>query len=236
MLYQGDSIIAIEEFGEVVDLIRQATIDSVEACRDIVLSFDKDLYSEYLIKEYGDIEIGRNVMLLETIEVAKKTIFQNVLESYNNYLREGVDIKSSLKKIVSYNEANIKRANHDIVATTIVVTATVILLPGIAPIVIGISIPKYGLDILAKKGNLKQMAEIKQFIEEYDSIRPEFFELTDTLRTDYHRTNKKIKELKERALAGENVIEDVMSLLDLETIGLPNKKSLDEKKEYKKNK
>ena len=74
------------------------------------------------------------------------------------------------------------------------IISTLIIL---ALIVIGFNIPIFGIDMMRKKRNIEDLESIEYFQEKYDSIRPSFFKLTDILRTDYHKSNKTIKEFNE---------------------------------------
>ena len=52
-------------------------------------------------------------------------------------------------------------------------------------------------------------------------IQNRLFELMDTLRTDYHQSNKELKELQERAKKGENVMPILLEMISPERVALP---------------
>ncbi len=228
MLYQGEIIVDIDEIEEVVTSIQEAVIDSLKIAQEMILDFDEKQFQEELIEEYGNLEIGKMMTLIEMAEITKKTIFSTVLESYNNYLREGVDLKNEINNQIEDLNERIDRINFSIKASGIIVASTVILLPGLAPLIIGFNIPIFGIDMMRKKRNIEDLESIEYFQEKYDSIRPSFFKLTDILRTDYHKSNKTIKEFKRRAMEGEDVTKEIINLFDPEVIGLEEYKKEDE--------
>lgn len=47
-----------------------------------------------------------------------------------------------------------------------------------------------------------------------------FYEYIDILRTDYHKSNKELDELKRRAMNGENIMPELFEIVSPERVGL----------------
>ena len=57
-------------------------------------------------------------------------------------------------------------------------------------------------------------------LKEIKEVQDPFYELIDTLRTDYHRSNEELKELEEKAINGEDISSALIEFMNPERIGL----------------
>ena len=72
-----------------------------------------------------------------------------------------------------------------------------------------------------------QKRNCKRELEKIDILKKKillnqdiFYEYIDTLRTDYHKSNKELDELRRRAINGENIMPKLLEILNPKRIGL----------------
>lgn len=164
--------------------------------------------------------IEDNLQLIKETEKIKEEIFLGCLDCYNAFLKDKNLISSFSSKEISQHKMTIEIINHDMKKTGIITVGVTLLLPKLAPIALVISLPLLGLDSLGKKISKEIVDLLEKVKEYYESSQKEFFELIDNMRTDYHQSKKEFKELKQKAKAGEEIIDDLLKMLQPERIGL----------------
>ena len=95
-----------------------------------------------------------------------------------------------------------------------------LLFPAIIPITLLATVPRVGFDLLRKKKCKNEIERIDMLKKEILLNQDIFYEYIDTLRTDYHKSNKKLDELKRRAMNGENIMPELFEILNPKRIGL----------------
>lgn len=163
---------------------------------------------------------------INQIEFIKKILFEEILQTYNEFL-----ITKNLLELYINKENNkrnnvIELSDYDIKEKGIVTITASLLLPMVAPIVISIAVPVIGLDYYLKIINQKMLELNEAILKEYQRVHKELSQFENTLRTDYHSTKKRLEDLKEKALMGEEITNDLLEIVNPESIGL-NKISFD---------
>jgi hypothetical protein len=159
--------------------------------------------------------------LIDEIEEIKHEMFTGVLESYNDFIIEKNTFDATASKENSESIELIDLTTYDMKKAGIITVGATILLPIIAPIVIVFNLPRIGMDVLSKKYHEKRL-EYNSYIQgKFKEIQDPFYELTYSLRSDYHKSKQELKELKERALQGEDIADDLIPMLNPERVNLP---------------
>ena len=166
--------------------------------------------------------IKRKLMLdlIDEVKSIKHNLFKNTLDSYNDMIIEMNRFKARFQDEQRESELMKEYINGSMKRTIIISAGVSILLPGLIPLVLIYDIPKLGFDSVIKKYHNNRIENNKMTNEIFETIQDPFFEFMDTLRTDYHHSNKVFKELEERACNGEDIINDLKELMNPERVGL----------------
>ncbi len=188
-------------------------------------------------EEYQIVSRMQELELIDQVKEIKHLVFSNILNMYNEFIIEknGFDFTSKKQneesiQIINYTNSDIKRAG-------IITIGVTILLPIIAPIVIVFNIPRIGIDLIENKYHSKRLYNNIMIDEELKKVQDPFYELVDTLRSDYHKSNKELKQLEDKALHGVDISTELIEFLDpervnLERIEIPEELFMEKNKEY----
>lgn len=211
---------------------------------DMLKSIVSSLYMEWL-DDLLELELPQEVdfdskeeydkackeLMLDLVAQAKEykgDIFRGVLESYNNFLTNKHTFDSQSK--VSEEEAlkAIARATADMKGTGFLVLFLTLLFPTALPYLILFNGPRIMLDAKERKNHEATLENTKIVREQIKSIQDPLYWFTDSLRTDYHKSNQELEELRVKAENGENVIPRLMELMSPERLSLSRENVLKE--------
>ena len=160
------------------------------------------------------------IKLIDEIKAIKHLVYSDVLDAYN----ELVVSKNTLEPIFKLENEESEYLKEELGSSmkrTIIISAALsALIPKVIPLVLIVGAPRLAADKLMKNYHTKRLNYNKDVEEKFIRAQNPLFELMDTLRTDYHKSNQEFKELEDRAIMGEKVIEDLMNLINPERVGL----------------
>lgn len=174
-------------------------------------------------KQPEELDVINRMLMLELLDEIKRIkheLFENVLDSYNDLIREmnvlriqfSQENKDSIE-MKEYIERSMKR-------TMIISAGISIIFPGLIPLVLIYDIPKLGFDTMIKKYHENRLDDNNMSEELFETVQKPLYELMDILRTDYHHSLNIFNELEEKALNGENIINELKELINPERVGL----------------
>jgi hypothetical protein len=204
----------VEELKLVVASLMTQWEDSIiesEIPQDI--DFDSKQEYEEAVKEY-------QLELLDEIKKAKHDIFASVLESYNQLLAAKYKRESVVKDQDRRSQDLIDKANSDIKSASLVTLGLSLFIPAAMPYLLLFNLPRIGTDIYLIKYHQKRISSNRVLDEQIKKIQDPMFEFMDTLRDDYHASNKELKELKEKAENGENIMAPLLEMIKPERVHL----------------
>jgi len=83
------------------------------------------------------------------------------------------------------------------------------------------------------KSDTEDIVKIEIAKEALEKTHTGIYDLCCDLRADYHKSKKECEELKKRALAGEDIIEDLVKMMSPERISLQSPKKMQQEMEEK---
>ena len=158
--------------------------------------------------------------LIDEIKTIKHLVYSDVLDAYNELVVSKNILEPVFKTENEESEYFKEELNSSMKRTIIISAALSAIIPKVIPLVLIIGVPRLGADKLMKNYHTKRLNYNKDVEEKLIRAQNPLFELMDALRTDYHKSNQEFKELEDRAIMGEKVIEDLMNLINPERIGL----------------
>ena len=215
------NIVEIKEPNQVLDLLKtevSLVLSSMyEEAKDN-LSIDREDYETE--EEYQIMHRINELELIDEIKEVKHTIFSGLLDTYNTLVRESNLFRAKVASEKRESEEMIDLASFDMKKAGIITVGGSLLLPIIAPLLIIFNGSRIGLDILTKKYHSERIEFNEMLLKEIKEVQDPFYELIDTLRTDYHRSNEELKELEEKAINGEDISSALIEFINPERIGL----------------
>lgn len=118
-----------------------------------------------------------------------------------------------------FNEM-IDHSNNDIKRAGMIAFYLSLLFPAIIPITLLANVPRVGFDLLQKRNCKRELEKIDILKKKILLNQDIFYEYIDTLRTDYHKSNKELDKLRRRAMNGENIMPKLLEILNPKRIGL----------------
>ena len=212
-----------------VDMLKSMVSSLYVEWLDDLLEVEMPQESDYASKE--EYEKSCKEFMADLVDQAKEykgDIFKGVLESYNEFLTHKHAFDAEAKDKNARAEQKIASATSDMKNTGIMVLFLSLLFPQAFPIITLINGPRILLDARERKQQIANLEQIRMTAEQIKRVQDPLYWFTDSLRTDYHKSNKELEELRERALNGENVIQNLMELMSPERIGLPKDNILKE--------
>ena len=207
---------------EEVKIVDKEVLEKIVATlKESASMFLVDLYHLILMSSLEERTPEHNIMLLEEAEAIKKEVFEGVLESYNDFIKDKNLIDYYLSKQHKEQKIMIESMNYDMVKTGMIALGVTIILPALRPITFIVTVPKIGLDAY-QKALAEEIVKIIEIIkEDYDSIQNDFYPFVDSLRSDYYRSKNEIKKLKKQAKEGKEIIDELIKIVNPETLNLP---------------
>lgn len=210
----------LEEPKEIIEIIKMQLsmilTNVYHELEDYLLEFENidDTFQLDIIKRMTMLK------LLEEVEEIKHDLFIETLETYNRLIGEINLFKSRYKQENNESKKMIEIVNSSMKRTTIISIGVSVLAPSLIPLVLVIDIPKLVLDSIVKKYH-RDNIDINLLTRDlYDTVQRPLYDLVCNLRSDYHKSKVEFKELEEKAIDGENIIEDLMILSNPERVGL----------------
>lgn len=171
-----------------------------------------------------DNQVETYKQLVAEMKKVREGIFIDTLNSYNDFLTQKHQLESMINDQDKKNIQDILRYQSDFKNTSIVALVLSLLFPSYFPIIMGINIPRMGVDWIGSKRRMNKIVWNHIQMEEWNSIQNPFFDLTCDLREDYHKTKDEWKKLEEKATIGENIIPELISIMSPERLSLPEVK------------
>jgi hypothetical protein len=154
-------------------------------------------------------------------EQTKKEVFVQDLEKYNSFLSRKFESDRQLEELrkqhFSEIDRNTRRKGQILLAEVI----TTLLLPEYFPIIIGVGLVQMISSNTSIQFHLKELKNEEQAEEMIRNIQIELADLSFKLREDYHKSKQEFGLLRQRALQGENILEDALYMISPERLSLP---------------
>ncbi len=180
-----------------------------------------DAYCLLIMASMEERSIEYNLQLINEIESLKKEVFELVLCSFNNFIKDKNLISARASKEISIRKDIIEQMEQNIKKTNIISVGSLLLLPMLSLFIIPLGALKIELDKF-RKNESEEIMEITESIKnDYETAHIAFYQLTDSLRTDYLQSKRKLEELRQKALEGQEIIDDLIQLVNPESINLP---------------
>ena len=207
---------------QIVETMKLYVGEMLSGFYDCLLELDLPKLEDFQTKEeYEEACKKMMIELVEDVTDIKEEVFKNVLNTYNDFLTGKVEFEQASNKEKQALQSSIVRMNVDMKTTGIVTLTLTLLFPGAMPILLMINIPRIGMDLLIRNKNQAKINRIEFLKKEMKKIQDPFYELTDALRSDYHKSKKELEEIKQKAIEGNNVVQDLLPIIDPERISLP---------------
>jgi len=158
--------------------------------------------------------------LVDEVQKLKKQVFVSVLDSYNDLLSAKYEIENNVRESNQSCIDLINQSRRDIKNAGIVTLLLTIVFPQSLPFLLILNIPRVGLDVLATKASIRRINLNQLALENIKGIQYPMYDLTCDLRSDYHESNRRLKELRDKAVNGENIIGDLLELVNPERVHL----------------
>ena len=209
-----------------IDIATMATIEAVSMVsqkQEELLAKQPPKREDYSTEEEFN-QAVENFMLdaIDYVSVNKKAIFVYTLDRYNSFLRKlhtCEDLKKKLEKEHMEGIAeHVKGGARSIFAT---VLAT-LLIPSGFPIIAALGGTTYICHRVSLFRHIQDLNKEEMMMTGMKDMQDRFFTVMDSLRTDYHESNKKYEELKERAKKRENIMPTLIDMMDVEKTLIPN--------------
>ena len=204
-------------------------LEAIKLSNALELSFYKDevLYQDIpnredyeSLEDFNKANIQFMVNKVDEIKNIKHTTFVSTLKAYNDILNDVYKIKRcDFEEGRLFNEM-IDYSNNDIKRAGMIAFYLSLLFPAIIPITLLVSVPRVGFDLLQKRNCKRELEKIDILKKKILLNQDIFYEYIDTLRTDYHKSNKELDELRRRAINGENIMPKLLEILNPKRIGL----------------
>lgn len=204
-------------------------LEGIKLSNALELSFYKDevLYQDIPNREdYESLEDFNKantqfmVNKVDEIKNIKHTTFVSTLKAYNDILNDVYKIKRCDSEEGRLFNEMIDYSNNDIKRAGMIAFYLSLLFPAIIPITLLASVPRVGVDLLQKRNCKRELEKIDILKKKILLNQDIFYEYIDTLRTDYHKSNKELDELRRRAINGENIMPKLLEILNPKRIGL----------------
>lgn len=214
-------IIQIDSMDGMVSMMKYAVAASMTDWEKSILELEIPKREDFTTEEEYQVEIRQYMVdLVDEVKEIKGEVFKSVLDSYNNYLSSKYEIESTIKK---QNEQCVNmyiNATADMKRAGILTVVLTLFVPQALPILLVLDIPRVGIDLLARGVSKKKMKMNEIQKELFSQIQIPFFDFTCDLRSDYHKSNKELDELRKKALNGENVIGNLLEIVNPERVNL----------------
>ena len=161
-----------------------------------------------------------NLQLIDEVKEIKHNIFLDVLNTYNELITEKNQFETILKSENKESEYIKEECESSMKRTLIFSAGASLLLPSFIPLVLIIGIPRIGVDKLMKDYHDYRINKNNEREDCLKRTQEPLYEFTDRLRTDYHKTNKELKELEERAINGDYIIDELKEIVNPKRVGL----------------
>lgn len=189
--------------------------------KDEVLYLDIPNREDYeSLEDFNKANIEFMVNKVDEIKNIKHTTFVSTLKAYNDILNDVYKIKRCDSEEGRLFNELIDHSNNDIKRTGMIVFYLSLLFPAIIPITLLANVPRTGFDLLQKRNCKRELEKIDILKKKILLNQDIFYEYIDTLRTDYHKSNKELDELRKRAMNGENIMPKLLEILNPKRIGL----------------
>lgn len=171
--------------------------------------------------EYKILFIEYMLNAIKKAEKTKKELFIKNLERYNNFLTKKQEVEEQIRSSRETHEKEIDRNSKKKGKIILAEIITTLLLPAYFPIIAGVGLAQYLSTNVAIKYHLEGIQNEEDAKEVLKKMQDELSDLSFLLRDDYHRSKEEFGKLRQRALLGENVLQDVLNLMDPERLSLP---------------
>lgn len=219
---QRAKVINVTTQGKPVDAMKIAISSLLEYWCNSILEETLPQREEYDTKEEYETAAKRYMLsLADDALKAKHDIFAGVLDSYNELLHTKYQIENQITDDNNKSKNIISQINKNIRRTGFFCIGAALILPSSIPFLILFNLPAISVNMFIKNTQKKKMMQNEKKIKDIDEVQDPFFELMDTIRTDYFASKDKIAKLKERALKGENIVEPILQMMSPETLSLP---------------
>ncbi len=169
----------------------------------------KILFTEYMLNA------------VKFAEQTKKEVFVQDLEKYNSFLSRKFETDQKLKELkqqhISEIEKRTRKKRYIIISEII----TTLFFPEFFPIIIGVGLGQIIANNTYIKFQIEDLKNEEQTEEMIRNIQIELADLSFKLREDYHKSKQEFGLLRQRALQGENILEDALYMISPERLSLP---------------
>ena len=157
---------------------------------------------------------------LEYVSLCKKASFVLILDRYNHFLGTIHNLEEMKKKAEKDHIQEIERLSKDQSRTFFASAIASLLFPAGFPLYLTYMFAKIGYNRVKINKQITTFANEEALYRMTKEMQNELYDFVCTLRSDYHATNHELKELKERAEKGENIMPQLLEIISPERVGL----------------
>ena len=217
------TIIEVDSIEQVVDIIKLSISKTMRDAYETLLTVEPPKEEDFAsFIEYKMAYQDFMVKMVEGIKDFKQDCFKGLLSSYNNFLTNKLEMNQIRNQEYLECIERMDGAKSDIKRTAMVGVGLTLLFPKYFPIIVVVNLSRIGIDAIVKSTSNYRIYKNQILTEQMNKIQLPFYELTNQLREDYHESNKELMEIKQRALEGKNIIGQLLPLVSLERLSLPN--------------
>ena len=176
-------------------------------------------------EEYHETIVYMMTELVDSVRELKEELFKDMLNNYNEFLSIKIKTEEDAKEQTRKCHVVIGETIRDAKKTAAISVVITLLLPGLAPFVLMISIPKLALDLVMNQFSKYKMRHNAELLENLKTIQIPYFDFIDQMRTDYHQSNKELAVLMEKAKRGEDISKELLPMIQPERLSLSREKA-----------
>lgn len=171
-------------------------------------------------EEFKKTSINFMIDWIDQVRQVKKEVFISTLDIYNGILGKSNNFNFTSSKNIERFNTEIERCNGSIKRRGIVSLVLAFMLPLTLPYNVLINGSQIAADMIQKKRFEKEMSNINVEKNQLREIIDDIYPLVSDLRDDFHNSNRRLDELKRKALKGENIMGELLEICSPERIGL----------------
>ena len=215
------SFFVLEDDAHFLEGIKLSNALELSFYKDEILYLDIPNREDYeSLEDFNKANTQFMVNKVDEIKNIKHTTFVNTLKVYNDILNDVYKIKRCDSEEGRLFNEMIDHSNNDIKRAGMIAFYLSLLFPAIIPITLLANVPRVVFDLLQKRNCKRELEKIDILKKKILLNQDIFYEYIDTLRTDYHKSNKELDELRRRAINGENIMPKLLGILNPKRIGL----------------
>ena len=207
---------------EIIEELKEMLSNEMEGWKEDLLAIPMPRRENFRTEEdYNKALQFVMISSINAVQKLKRSTFKDVLETYNSFLTEKQEWNLIINKTYPNGQEMIKTLYRRNKTMGVLMLISTLLSPSLLPIILAFYVSYLlGGKYLAGKlnDNCQNLLAAKEEINRFQRV---FYDVVFDLRNDYHRSNEELDQLRERALKGENIMQELIEIINPERISLP---------------